>query len=108
MTGFIKWILLVLVLAGLVSFTLLNRGDVTLNWFPVLANITLPISLLVLIVFAKGFIVGGMMVWLDGGARRTELRQLRKYKKQQEKQAEQALSSEHHALVAPYPPATPE
>ena len=108
MSGFIKWILSVLILAGLVSFTLLNRGDVTLAWFPAGLHITLPLALLVLVVFAKGFIIGGLMVWLDGGPRRRELRQLRKYKKEQEKKAVNADLDAPHTLLAPYPPTTPE
>ena len=94
MTAFIKWILSVLVLASLVIFALLNRGDVTFSGiYPVGFDITIPLSLLVLIVFAKGFIIGGVMVWLDASGQRAELRHLRKYKKQQEKQAVDVVSS---------------
>lgn len=109
MSGFIKWILSTLVLAGLIAFTLLNRGDVTLAWFPMGVQMTLPLALLVLIVFAKGFMIGGLMVWLDGGPKRRELRQLRKYKKEQEKKVENAgLQADSHTLLTPYPPTTPE
>lgn len=90
MTGLIRWALTVLIMAALISFTLLNSQDVTISWFPVLAQLTLPLSFLVLCVFAFGFIIGGFMVWLDGAPRRKELRELRRYKKQQEKLAAEA------------------
>jgi uncharacterized membrane protein YciS (DUF1049 family) len=90
MSGLFRWALTVFILAALISFTLLNPDTVTISWFPVFAQLKLPISLLVLIVFAVGFIVGGFMVWLDGAPRRKEVRELRRYKKQQEKLAAEA------------------
>ncbi|MES2728739.1 MAG: LapA family protein [Pseudomonadota bacterium] len=101
MNGFFKWILSVLVMAGLVSFALLNRGDVTLNWFPAYTQLSMSLSLFVLIVFAKGFIIGALMVWLDFGAKRRELRALRKYKKQQEKLADDTLPADPYGVAFP-------
>lgn len=90
MYAFIRWVLTVLVLAAMISFTLLNKETVTIQWFPVFTQLDLPVTLLVLIVFAIGFIIGGIMVWIDGAPRRKELRDLRRYKKQQEKLALEA------------------
>lgn len=90
MYAFLRWVLTVAVLAGMISFTLLNKASVTIAWFPVFTTLELPVSVLVLAVFAIGFIIGGIMVWIDAAPKRRELRELRRYKKQQEKLAAEA------------------
>ena len=90
MYGLIRWLLTVVVLAGIIAFALVNREVVTIKWFPAFTEVDLPVTLLVLIVFAAGFVVGGLLVWIDAAPRRRELRELRRYKKQQEKLAAEA------------------
>ncbi len=57
---------------------ILNRSELDFTWSPVHDSITLPIYAVILSAMAFGFIIGGVIVWLNAGKLRKERRKQRK------------------------------
>ena len=73
-----KYLLKIPTIILCVAFVVLNMQDTTLYYSPIATPITLPLWLLGLTLFALGFTVGSLLVWLNDLPKRKELRQIRK------------------------------
>lgn len=73
-----KYLLKIPALIFIVAFVVLNRQETTLFFSPLASPITLPLWLLGIILFAFGFIVGAILLWLNHWPIRSELRQAKK------------------------------
>lgn len=90
MTVFLRSTLSILIAAATILFSLANRDTVSVTFSPVHGPIDTPVFLLGLGGLAIGFLIGGIMVWLNGSASRTERRKQRKAIKALEKKLEHA------------------
>ncbi len=61
-----------------VSFALSNRQRVTLDLWPFEISLVLPLFLMVLVSFLIGFLAGGCVMWISGGASRRQAREARR------------------------------
>ena len=59
-------------------FVVSNHNDVTLMMWPWRIGVTLPMALLLILVFVLGGVMGGLWVWLPGLADRAALWRLRR------------------------------
>ena len=69
----------------IVAFVALNRQETRLYISPLTDPLELPIWLMGLVIFAFGFIVGALLLWLNSWPIRKELRQTKKALAQSEK-----------------------
>jgi uncharacterized membrane protein YciS (DUF1049 family) len=79
-----KYLLKIPALIFIIAFVVLNRQETTLFFSPLASPLTLSLWLLGLVLFAFGFIVGALLVWLNTWPIRKELRQTKKYLKSAE------------------------
>lgn len=91
-----------LLAAALVAFALFNRGDVNVIYSPVNEPLILPLYLIVLGMFAFGFMIGGIVVWLNMAPERRTRRQQNKKIKALEKELKAA--HDHHDPAPAKPP----
>lgn len=84
-----KYLLKIPTLIFCVAFVVLNMQDTTLYYSPLATPITLPLWLLGLTLFAIGFTVGALLVWLNDLPKKKELRQLRRELKKTEGERDQ-------------------
>ncbi|MGH1374759.1 MAG: lipopolysaccharide assembly protein LapA domain-containing protein [Alphaproteobacteria bacterium] len=80
----------------------LNRGDVTFTWNPAGDIITLPLYGVTLCAMAVGFILGGVLVWLNMSKLRREKRRQAKEIKLLEREVKKLQNDRFSAT----PPAT--
>lgn len=76
--SFFKYILKFLIIAFCVAFVVLNMQDTTFYYSPIATPLTLPLWMLGLLLITGGFLMGGLLVWLNESPKRAELRRLRK------------------------------
>jgi putative membrane protein len=76
--AFIKFIFGLAVAILVTIFALYNRGDVTVTFSPLHADLTLPIYILGLGFLGVGVILGGISVWLNTAPARKKIRKTRK------------------------------
>lgn len=62
---FFKYLLKIPTFIFCVAFVVLNMQDTTLYYSPLANPVTMPLWLLGIILFSFGFIVGGLLVWLN-------------------------------------------
>ena len=87
-----KYLLKIPALIFIVAFVVLNRQETTLYISPLSDPLTLPLWFLGIILFAVGFLVGALLLWLNNWPARKELKSIRKELKQtQEKYEELAM-----------------
>jgi uncharacterized membrane protein YciS (DUF1049 family) len=65
MIKLVRSIFSVIVAAILIVFSLGNRQTASIIWSPIHQSAELPVYLLLLIALLIGFIIGGIMVWLN-------------------------------------------
>jgi len=70
----------------LTGFAIANRQETTLIYSPVHEPLNVPLYLITLIFLALGFILGGMVVWMNNAPTRKVKRQQRKTIKSLEKE----------------------
>ena len=58
-----------------VIFALSNRHAVTLTFWPLPGDVTMPVYLLALIILVLGFVAGGIVSWLSAGRQRRRVRE---------------------------------
>lgn len=73
-----QYLLKIPTLVFCVAFVVLNMQDATLYYSPLAEPVTLPLWALGLTLFTLGFLVGAMLVWLNGMPKSKELRQAKK------------------------------
>jgi uncharacterized integral membrane protein len=71
---YIYWIVTFLFLTVFVTFTAANRQDVTLDFWPLEFQLSLPVALVLLGSLLTGFVVGAFLLWLRAGAARARAR----------------------------------
>ncbi len=96
--SFIRWILGLSIAILLVGFSVLNRAPVQIHISPVQAPLELPIYSIALGAMLFGFLLGGLLVWINNST-------LRKTKRQQKRQIK-ALEQELEAVNENIPPIT--
>ncbi len=69
-----------------VAFALAHTQTMTVMYSPVHEAVTLPVAVVVLAMFGFGFVIGGLMVWLNGHEKRAEHRALKKKSRVQDKE----------------------
>jgi uncharacterized integral membrane protein len=75
---FIYWVVTALIALVVVVFAVSNRMFVALSFFPLPAELQVPLYLVVIVALVLGFIVGALAAWFGGGKRRRENRELRR------------------------------
>ncbi len=71
---FLSWIVMVPFTLIVVVFSAVNTRLTSLDLWPLPFTVDLPLFALILSVFVVGFIWGGVISWLSGGAARSRLR----------------------------------
>ena len=73
-----KYLLKIPALIFIVAFVVLNRQETTLYFSPLTDPLILPLWLLGVVLFAIGFSVGALLLWLNNWPVHKELRQTKK------------------------------
>ena len=76
MHKFISWIISIPLALVIIIFSLVNRGAVTVDFWPLPAAIDIPLFALILIALMVGILWGGMAAWLAAGRSRKRAREL--------------------------------
>lgn len=88
MTSLLRSIAGFIIAAFLIAFALFNRTSVDFTYSPFHPPVHLPLYLIALLMFALGFLIGGVAVWLNSG----EVRKTRRRQKKQIKALEKELT----------------
>jgi uncharacterized integral membrane protein len=92
MLRYLKLLFLVPVGLAIVGFAVINRAPVTLTYWPQQfggqLDLTLPLSILLLLAVMLGVILGGMATWLTQGIHRKAERKLRREAERLKSEAE--------------------
>ena len=73
-----KYLLKFMTIAFCVAFVVLNMQDTIFYYSPMAAPLQLPLWALGMLLFAIGFTLGAMLVWLNDIPKKRELRRLKK------------------------------
>lgn len=76
MTRFFYWIFIIPLGAGVVAFTVSNRGKVLIDFWPAPFSVETPIFATVLVATTIGFLLGGVVSFISASRRRLINRQL--------------------------------
>ncbi len=74
----LRWIAGTIVALGVSAFAVFNLEPVKVIWSPLHEPATLPASIFGLAMLAIGFLLGGFVAWIAGGAGRAERRRQKK------------------------------
>lgn len=85
---FFKYLLKIPTFIFCVAFVVLNMQDTTLYYSPLANPVTMPLWLLGIILFSLGFMIGGLLVWLNHWPLKRELKQAQKERTKIEKERE--------------------
>lgn len=86
MMGLIRALTGSIVVIVTVGFAMMNRQDVSVDWSPFHEPLSLPLFAICLGIGALGFLLGALVMWLNGGHVRREKRRQRKEIKALEKE----------------------
>lgn len=89
MLRLLRWVICLPIVFIVLGFALVNRGDVTLSFWPSDVEIALPLSLLIVGVFFAGALFGQALAWLGSLGRRIEAARLKRA--MQKLQSDQAV-----------------
>ena len=76
MARFLSWVLIIPLGAGVVAFTISNRGKVLIDLWPAPVSFELPIFAAVFVAIFGGFLMGGIISFVSASRRRSDNRQL--------------------------------
>jgi len=76
LSKFISWIISIPLALVIIIFSLVNRGAVTIDFWPFPAAIGIPLFALILAALMVGILWGGMAAWLAAGRSRKRAREL--------------------------------
>ena len=76
MSLFLSWILIIPLGAGVVAFTISNRGRILIDLWPASISFVTPIFAVVLVSAFGGFLLGGIVSFISASRRRSRNRQL--------------------------------
>ena len=88
MIAFFRWAMSVIIMVGVILFTFANRENVAIKFSPLHAPIETYSFALALGALSLGFVMGGVMVWLNSTKIRIERRKQRKEITRLEKEIE--------------------
>ncbi len=98
--AFIRSLIALLIAFCIAGFAVMNRNDVEVFWSPINQAYTVPLYVIILGSLIAGFLIGGIVVWLNhGGLRRTSRKQ-----KKHIKDLEKELSKIETDPLAETPP----
>ena len=107
MARFLSWILIIPFGAGVVAFTVSNRGRIVIDLWPVPLSFETPIFAAVLVASFVGFLLGGIISFISASWRRSRNRQLErmleKAKREEAILREQVRKLEVKASAQPKP-----
>ncbi len=72
---YLTWIITLPLTVAVVAFAIANFSNITIDLWPLELSLDLPLSLVVLVTFVAGVVVGGASAWLSGGKARSRARQ---------------------------------
>jgi len=87
---FFKYLLKIPTFTFCVAFVVLNMQDTTLYYSPLSNPVTMPLWLLGITLFSLGFVIGGLLVWLNHWPLKRELKQVQKELIKAEKENKEA------------------
>ncbi len=99
MISAIRWFLGLIFALTIAAFAAFNRNEISVTWNPLGEPEMLPAYVLILCSFAIGFILGGIIVWLNGG-------QSRKVKRKQNKEIKRLEKELAHTREDKFTPPT--
>lgn len=76
MARLISWLIMVPLAVVVVTFTIANRADVSLDLWPMPVAIDVPLFSLALVGGFAGFLAGALIAWLSGAQRRANYRKM--------------------------------
>lgn len=90
MLTFIRWIFGIPLAVFITAFAVFNRQNVEVFWSPINEPVNIPLYFIGLGLMAFGFIIGGIIVWLNQGSLRSAKRKQNKQIKTLEKELKNA------------------
>lgn len=106
-----SWFVVVPTALAVVAFSVSNRAEVVVNFWPLPFTSELPVFAVVLVSIFAGFVLGGLVAWISGGKRRWRARAMARRAKAAEAEAarlrdkvadlEEAAEKQEIALPAP-------
>lgn len=75
MIGFFRWIVGLVITVVIAVFAVMNRDSVPLQWSPVHDPASVPAYIAILGAMAFGFVLGGLVVWMNMSKLRSAKRQ---------------------------------
>ena len=88
MTALVKFLVTVFFVVVLLWMSIINRESFEFSIYPFFPiDISLPLPFIMMLCVFIGFVWGGLIVWLNGGRTRSEVRKLRREVKNFEKEA---------------------
>ncbi len=94
-----KYLLKIPTLILVVAFVVLNRQETTLYISPLTDPVVLPLWIMGLIIFAVGFTVGALLLWLNSWPTYKELKKTKKDLKQAELDLENLKNDFHDNAI---------
>ncbi len=73
---YLSWLITLPILLALINFALANRNDVTVSFWPFDAEVTLPLSVLLVGMLFLGLLLGSFVAWLASLKHRFHARRL--------------------------------
>ncbi len=111
MVRLFSWFVAVPTALAVVAFSVFNRAEVTVNFWPLPFTAELRVFAVVLVSVFAGFVLGGLVAWNSGGKRRRRARAMARRAKVAEAEAarlrdkvadlEEAAEKQEIALLAP-------
>lgn len=89
-------------------FAVMNRHSVSFVWSPVHASLELPLYVIALGALVLGFVLGGMVVWFNGGKVRREKHRQKRQIQALEKELEDVQAVQGDDAVSGLFPALPK
>ncbi|MBT3360528.1 MAG: LapA family protein [Rhodospirillales bacterium] len=94
----LSWIIMVPVALAVISFSVNNRGSITIDVWPAPYSVEVPIFAVVLVSVLGGMVIGAIIAWFSGGRTRSRARSNARRAKTAEREAvalrEQASEAE--------------
>lgn len=87
--NFIRTVLGFIIAIAAVVFAVMNRQSAEIIWSPIHSSIHVPVYLIALAAMACGFVLGGVVVWFNGGKVRSQKRKQKRQIKKLETELEQ-------------------
>lgn len=105
--NFIRTVLGFIIAVAAIAFAVMNRQSAEVVWSPIHDSLQIPVYLIALAAMAAGFVLGGIVVWFNGGKVRSEKRKQKKIIRKLETELEQVQGQNDNDPAAELFPALP-